>query len=426
MREHRFPGRRRLTARLPVLLLALAAALSGLLLGSVGVGQAQTAASLIEVQGGGTPDRLRVASGRLGIETAASAGAAYDGWVVTEVELRIRPDDGTGTIRTATPPGLAICESDADGNPLETCYPLTAPSAVEIPAGMTGQEVTYTAPGSGHFLTAGVNYTLHFTENGSTNAGDVHFLDASNNDGEVTSVAGMFRHAMRKLEVRRYVGPQYHEHRLGTHHRLCQHHPRGGPGPHQQHRAVAGAWGSIRRRVRQGRRPGVHDRDGPRRLHADRHPTQARNRHHHRDDSPNREAAPRFPHRRGGGRIQRPAFPGRGPQDEASTRSRRPPPSPSARPPSTFWSPRAVGRTGHPPSPSPPTAHPGMAGRSMLSSMTRPHDSTGDFSQAAATGALKVGVHGTVNPRPPLISNVGRGPGPTQVNLNASDVAQGS
>ena len=49
----------------------------------------------------------------LGFVTAASPGAAYDGWVVTEVELRIKPDDGTGANRTATPPGLAICESDS-------------------------------------------------------------------------------------------------------------------------------------------------------------------------------------------------------------------------------------------------------------------------------------------------------------------------
>ena len=52
MRESRSPGRRRLTARLPVLLPALTAALAALLPG--GVGQAQTGASLIEVEGGGT------------------------------------------------------------------------------------------------------------------------------------------------------------------------------------------------------------------------------------------------------------------------------------------------------------------------------------------------------------------------------------
>ena len=61
-------------------LLALAAALA-VLLGNMGVGQAQTAASLIEVQGGGTQigfDGERA----LGIVTGASAGAGYDGWVV--------------------------------------------------------------------------------------------------------------------------------------------------------------------------------------------------------------------------------------------------------------------------------------------------------------------------------------------------------
>ena len=118
MRLHRSSGHRRLTARLPVLLLALAAALAALLLGSVGVGQAQTAVSLIEVQGGGTQISIR-GERASPIETAASAGAAYDGWVVTEVELRIMPDFRTGADRTATPPGLAICESDADGSPLE-------------------------------------------------------------------------------------------------------------------------------------------------------------------------------------------------------------------------------------------------------------------------------------------------------------------
>ena len=127
----------------------LAAALAALLLGGVGVGRAQTAVSLIEVEGGGTSigfDGERA----LGIATAASAGTGNDGWLVTEVELRIRPDDGTGTDRTATPPGLAICESDADGDPDGTCYPLIAPGAVEIPvATTTGQEVAYATPGSG-------------------------------------------------------------------------------------------------------------------------------------------------------------------------------------------------------------------------------------------------------------------------------------
>ena len=71
---------------------------------------------------------------------------------------------------------------------------------MQIPAGTTtGQEVTYTAPGYGHFLTTGGNYTLHFTENGSTNAMDVHNLDASGNDGEAVFVAGSFRNTMREL-----------------------------------------------------------------------------------------------------------------------------------------------------------------------------------------------------------------------------------
>ena len=199
MREHRSSGRPRLTARLPVLLLALTAALAAVLLGGVGVGRAQTAVSLVEVEGGGTQiafDGERA----LGIATAASAGTGNDGWLVTEVELRIRPDAGTGTDRTATPPGLAICESDADGDPDGTCYPLIAPGAVEIPvATTTGQEVTYATPGSGHFLTAGMNYTLHFTENGSTHANGLHHLDASGNDGEAAHVAGTFRNALREL-----------------------------------------------------------------------------------------------------------------------------------------------------------------------------------------------------------------------------------
>ena len=89
---------------------------------------------------------------------------------------------------------------DNDGDPSGTCFHLTAPRRVQIPAGTTtGQEVTYTAPGYGHFLTTGGNYTLHFTENGSTNAMDVHNLDASGNDGEAVFVAGSFRNTMREL-----------------------------------------------------------------------------------------------------------------------------------------------------------------------------------------------------------------------------------
>ena len=234
MHENRSSERRQLTPRLAVLLLTLAAALAALLLGSVGVGQAQTAASLIEVQGGETQIGFE-GQGALGFVTAASAGDGFDGWVVTEVELRIRPDDGTGTIQTATSPGLAICES-ADVDPTGMCYPLTAPGTVDIPAAMTnGQEVTYTAPGSGHFLTTGRNYSLHFTENYSTHATGVHHLDASNNDGEAVFVAGTFRNGMRELGSRRCVAGQYLERRLCTHHRLCQHHPRGEQGPHQQH-----------------------------------------------------------------------------------------------------------------------------------------------------------------------------------------------
>ena len=201
MHENRSSERRRLTPRLAALLLTLAAALAALLLGSVGVGQAQTAASLIEVEGGGTQIGFE-GERALGFRTGASAGTGNDGWVVTEVELRIRPDDGTGTIRTATPPGLALCEatSSGDPDPNGTCYPLIAPGAVQIPVGTTtGQEVTYTAIGSGHFLATDTEYTLHFTENGSTNAGGVHHLDASDNDGEAVSVAGAFANVMREL-----------------------------------------------------------------------------------------------------------------------------------------------------------------------------------------------------------------------------------
>ena len=203
MQKNRSSELRRLTARLPVLLLALAAALAGLLLGSVGVGQAQTAASLIEVEGGGT--RIGFEGERaLGFRTAASAGTGFDGWLVTEVELRIRPDDATGTIRTATPPGLALCEATSSGDPHPngTCFPLTAPATVQIPTGMTtGQEVTYTATGSGHFLATDTEYTLHFTENNSTHAGRVHHLDASTNDGEAVHVAGAFANVMRQLNA---------------------------------------------------------------------------------------------------------------------------------------------------------------------------------------------------------------------------------
>ena len=115
MQENRSSERRRLTPRLAVLLLTLAAALAALLLGGVGVGHAQTAASLIEVEGGGTQIGFE-GERALGFRTAASAGTGFDGWLVTEVELRIRPDDGTGTIRTATPPGLAICEATSTGS----------------------------------------------------------------------------------------------------------------------------------------------------------------------------------------------------------------------------------------------------------------------------------------------------------------------
>ena len=201
MHENRSSERRRLTPRLAALLLTLAAALAALLLSSVGGGGAVTADTLIEVDGGGT--RIGFEGERaLGFRTAASAGTGFDGWLVTEVELRIRPDDVTGTIRTATPPGLAICEATSSGDPHPngTCYPLTAPATVQIPTGMTtGQEVTYTATGSGHFLATDTEYTLHFTENGSTNATGVHHLDASGNDGEAVSVAGAFANIMREL-----------------------------------------------------------------------------------------------------------------------------------------------------------------------------------------------------------------------------------
>ena len=190
-------------------LLALAAALAVLLVGNVDVGQAQTAASLIEVQGGGTQIHFE-GERALGFRTAASAGTGNDGWVVTEVELRIRPDDGTGANRTATPPGLEICEAtnSGDPDPNGTCFPLTAPGTVQVPTAMTnGQEVTYTATGNGHFLATGTEYTLHFTENSSTNAGDVHYLDASNDDGEAVFVAGAFANVMRELRSDNTWGP---------------------------------------------------------------------------------------------------------------------------------------------------------------------------------------------------------------------------
>ena len=180
------------------MLLALIAAFALLLFGDGGVGRAQTAIALIEVEGGG--DSIGFEGERaLGFKSAASAGTGYDGWVVTRVELRIKPD--VGTSRTATPPGLAICEADSDGDPTGTCYPLRAPGRVQIPAAMTnGQEVRYRAPGPGHFLATGSNYTLHFTENDSTNTGDIHNLVSSTNDGEAVSVAGTFKNAMRELK----------------------------------------------------------------------------------------------------------------------------------------------------------------------------------------------------------------------------------
>ena len=362
MRESRSSGRRRLTARLAALLLTLAAALALLLPG--GVGQAQTAASLVEVEGGGTQiafDGERA----LGIATAASAGTGNDGWLVTEVELRIRPDDGTGTDRTATPPGLAICESDADGDPDGTCYPLIAPGAVEIPTAMTtGQEVTYATPGSGHFLTAGTNYTLHFTENGSTHANGLHHLDASGNDGEAAHVAGTFRNALRELRSDGTWGSSSSNVAWARITGYASTTPTETPPGEALISNIGADGGRYRDSIHiRGRRPGVHDRDRPRRLHADQHRTQATKTRQRRDHSPNGEAAPRFPHRRGGGDTQRPVCPGRAHRG-GSTRSGRPPPSPSARPPATFWSPRAVRPTGKPPAPAPPTAHPGMAGRS--------------------------------------------------------------
>ena len=209
MHENRSSERRRLTPRLAALLLTLAAVLAALLLGSVGVGQAQTATTLIEVEGGG--EQIGFEGERaLGFRTGTSAGTGYDGWVVTEVELRIRPDDGTGAIRTATPPGLALCEatSSGDPDPNGTCFHLTAPRRVQIPAGTTtGQEVTYTAPGYGHFLATNTEYTLHFTENGSTRADGVHNLDASGNDGEAAHVAGAFANIMRQLNSDGTWGP---------------------------------------------------------------------------------------------------------------------------------------------------------------------------------------------------------------------------
>ena len=209
MHEERSSERRRLTPRLAALLLTLAAALAALLLSSVGGGGAVTAESLIEVEGGGTQIHFE-GERALGFRTAASAGTGYDGWVVTKVELRIRPDDGTGAIRTATPPGLAICEatSNGDPDPNGTCYPLRAPGRVQIPAGMTnGQEVTYRAPGPGHFLATATEYTLHFTENGSTHADGTHYLDASGNDGEAAFVAGAFANIMRELRSDVTWGP---------------------------------------------------------------------------------------------------------------------------------------------------------------------------------------------------------------------------
>ena len=80
MHRIRSSERRRLTPGLAALLLALAAALTALLLGNVGVGQAQTAASLIEVEGGGTQIGFE-GERALGFATATSAGTAMTaGW----------------------------------------------------------------------------------------------------------------------------------------------------------------------------------------------------------------------------------------------------------------------------------------------------------------------------------------------------------
>ena len=420
MRESRSSGRRRLTARLAALLLTLAAALALLLPG--GVGQAQTAASLIEVQGGGI--RIGFEGERaLGIETAASAGAAYDGWLVTEVELRIRPDDPTGVIRTATPPGLAICESDADGNPDGTCYPLIAPGAVEIPTAMTtGQEVAYATPGSGYFLTAGVNYTLHFTENGSTHPDDVHFLDASSNDGEVTSVAGTFRHAMRKLESDSTWALSTTNIAWARITGYASITPPGGQ--------------VLISNIEQSQEPGVRfggasGKDGAQGFTTGTDPggysltgIQLRL----GTDTTTGTTTPTVKLLRGsptGAEVA--AF--SGPASlVAGPRTRQYTFTPSAAvtlSPSTRYVLVAEGGGSRWSSAASltPDGAPGHGWAFDGVFKERAHDSTGDFSQSSATGALKVGIHGTVNPPPPLISNVGKA-GDTSTSLGFSDHAQ--
>ena len=197
MNRIRSSERWRFGLRPVAVLLALIATFALLLSGDGGVAHAQTAISLLEVEGGGIQIAFE-GERALGFQTVASAGTGNDGWLVTGVELRIRPDDGTGADRTATPPGLAICEADGSGDPAGTCYPLIAPGAVEIPAGTTnGQEVAYSTPGSGHFLTTGTDYTLHLTENGSTHPDGIHHLDASSSDGEAAHVVGFFRNYLR-------------------------------------------------------------------------------------------------------------------------------------------------------------------------------------------------------------------------------------
>ena len=190
------------------LLLALAAALT-LLLGGEEARQAQAqelvvgaprGTPLLEVEGGGSRVFF-VGERALGFLTGYLYPDAVDGWLVTEVRLRIRPDDGTGTDPTATPPGLAICDARSNGEPDDGCLSLNPPPSGPVPDGATWWEVAYVVT-SRLLLDPSADYTLHFTENGSTNPDNFHYLEASTSTAEAVSLGdGTFSDGMLELET---------------------------------------------------------------------------------------------------------------------------------------------------------------------------------------------------------------------------------
>ena len=101
------------------MLLALIAAFALLLFGDGGVGRAQTAIALIEVQGGGAAFGF-AGERALGFRSAASVGTGYDGWVVTRVELRIKPDVATDRAGPRHRPGLRYARLKVTATPTPT------------------------------------------------------------------------------------------------------------------------------------------------------------------------------------------------------------------------------------------------------------------------------------------------------------------